>query len=379
MIKIGLVMPLAELRGGVERMLMNLLAANRATPRAEFDVVFMQDGPMVASVRALGYPARIISAGRLRDPITFYRATRALGLWMDETRPSAVLSWAAKGHLYAGLPARRRGLASAWFLHAIPDGHWMDRLTTALPADVVLCCSNAAEQAQRKLTPTRPTRVVHIAVDLDAFDPERLPTPAEARVVLGLPPEGQVVMMVARLQRWKGVHVFVEAAAHLASSWPDAQFVVVGGEHAMEPGYRAELERLTAERAIGSRMTFAGLQSDVPLWMQAADVIVHASFDEPAGAVIIEGMAMGKPVIAARTAGPMEFIEDGVDGCLTPPGDAVGLATAIADLLRDESARTRLGRAARQRAAHFSAPRFTCDVISAMESIAVRPRAKATV
>ena len=56
------------------------------------------------------------------------------------------------------------------------------------------------------------------------------------------------------------------------------------------------------------------------------DVIVHASDHEPFGIVVIEAMALGKPVVAGDAAGPTEIITDGVNGLLTPYGDAAALA-----------------------------------------------------
>jgi glycosyltransferase involved in cell wall biosynthesis len=366
---VGLVMPLGEMRGGVERMLMNLLETNRREGGPSYDIAFLEDGPLVASARALGYPARVIPTGRLRDPRAYVAAVRALGQWMDQARLDVVLSWAAKGHLYAGPAARRRGLPIAWYVHGIPDRRWMDRLVTAVPADLILCCSRVAEAAQRRLRPARPTRVVHIAVDLARFDPDSLPEPAEARRLLGLPSDGMLVMMVTRLQRWKGVHVFVAAAARLSVRHPDVHFVVVGGEHSTEPEYRAELEAQAADTGMTDRIQFVGLQSDVPLWMQAADVLVHASFDEPAGAVVLEAMSLGKAVVAARTAGPMEFVVDGVSGRLAGPGATEELTAVIKDLLCDPMQRQRLGAAARERARDFSAELFTETIESAMQGI----------
>ncbi len=367
--RVGIVMPLGEFRGGVERMLMNLLTANSDGPRVEYSVAFMEHGPLTDAVREAGYDATTVPAGRLRDPLAYVRAARGFGRWMDAVKPDAVLSWAAKGHLYAGGPARRRGIPAAWYVHAIPDGHWMDRLTTAMPADLVLCCSRAAEDAQRTLRPARPTRTINISVDLSTFDPAALPTPPAARGLLGLPPSGPIVLMVARLQRWKGVHVFVDAAAALAETYPDATFIVVGGEHPMEPGYGQEIEEQVASLGLSDRVRLVGLQHNVPVWMQSADVIVHASFDEPAGAVVLEGMALGKAVVASRSAGPMEFLRDREHGRLATPGNAAELASVIADLLDDENERRRLGAAARLRASDFGSDRFASQIADAMRSI----------
>jgi glycosyltransferase involved in cell wall biosynthesis len=78
--------------------------------------------------------------------------------------------------------------------------------------------------------------------------------------------------------------------------------------------------------------------------MQSADVVVHASTSpEPFGRVIIEGMAMARPVVATAIGAPPEIIRDGVTGILVPPGDAAALAAVLDRLLADPDMRRRLG------------------------------------
>lgn len=360
----ALVMPLAEQRGGAELMFLHLLREGAQSHPLPYIVAFLEDGPMVEEVRGLGYTADVIPAGRLRQPVPYVRALRALTAWLRRHRPQAVLSWMAKAHLYVGPAALLAGVPAFWFQHVIPEGHWIDRLATRLPARGVLCCSSAAEQAQRKLAPVRPTTVVHPAVDLAAFDTTRLPAPAVARETLGLPRSVPLVGMVARLQRWKGVHVFLEAATEIHSARPDAEFVVVGGMHRSEPGYPAELAAQVERSGLSPRVHFVGYQADVPRWIQAMDVLVHASVEpEPFGMVILEGLALGKGVVATDAGGPREILI-GDEGRLVPPNDAEALARGVLELLTDppkeRSARSR------ERAGQFGTPRLARSIVDAL-------------
>ena len=113
---------------------------------------------------------------------------------------------------------------------------------------------------------------------------------------------------------------------------------------------------------------FAGFQSNVPEWMQAMDIVVHASDHEPFGIVVIEAMALGKPVVAGREGGPAEIITDGVDGLLAPHGDASALAAAICRFLDNPSLMTRCGTAARVRAADFTDENYASEVVAALHS-----------
>lgn len=81
---------------------------------------------------------------------------------------------------------------------------------------------------------------------------------------------------------------------------------------------------------------------------------MHASvLPEPLGAVVVEGMAAGLPVVAADASGPAEYIQDGREGLLHPPGDADALAGALERAAGDRRLRARIGAAGRQKAREF--------------------------
>lgn len=80
------------------------------------------------------------------------------------------------------------------------------------------------------------------------------------------------------------------------------------------------------------------------------DVAIHASTNpEPFGRVLIEAMALGRPLIAPREGGPLEIVVDGETGLLVPPRDPRALAGAIDRLVADAGLRIRMGAAGRAR------------------------------
>jgi glycosyltransferase involved in cell wall biosynthesis len=367
-VKVGVVMPLAEQRGGAEMLLVRLLEANRKGAGVRYTLAFFEDGPLVSVARDLGYPAVVIPAGRMRQPHRVLGTVLALRRWMRAEGARVALSWMEKAHLYAGPAAASLRLPALWFVHSTPTGDRLFNTVAKLPAAGVLCCSEQIRRAAEEGIKGRfPAVRAYIGVDLDRFDPDRLPSRPEAKARIGQDdPAAPLVGMVARLQRWKGVHDFVRAAGAVSKRFPEARFVVVGGAHWDEADYPAELEALAEAEGLKGRLRFAGYQGDVPLWMRAMDVVVHASWNEPAGMVIIEGMALGNAVVAAETAGPMEFITHGEDGLLCPPGQPERLAGEIGRLLADEGERARLGAAARVRAAQFGTLRLAEDVAAAL-------------
>jgi glycosyltransferase involved in cell wall biosynthesis len=356
-------MPLAEQRGGGELMLLDLLQHGRGCG-VEWTVIFLEDGPMRFQVEALGVESRVVASGRLRQFGPYVAAIRKIAKIARERRADALLGWISKANLYTGPAGILARVPVFWYQLVVPsDKNWMDRIATALPARAVLTLSKAGQQAQKALWPHRPAPLVYPGVALDRFDPAALPCPREARRRLGLPDTGPLIGIVGRLQRWKGMHVLVDAAPALLAAHPDAHVVIVGGRHEMEARYEADLFAQIDRLGLKERVIMAGFQTNVPEWMQAMDIIVHASDNEPFGIVVIEAMALGKPVVAGNAAGPTEIITEGVDGILTPYGDAQRLAQGILSYLADAEMSRRVGCAARERALEFSTERYAGNCV----------------
>ena len=362
-------MPLAEMRGGCELCLSQLMQ-QRTASNVDWSVVFLQDGPMVQQFKAWGIDTHIIDAGRVRwlhrCAATIYRLSRLIrSLHVD-----VVLSWAGKAHLYGGLAAATTETPAMWFQHGIPDRSVQNRLATMVPAMRVLACSQFAASRQADIWPARQTRVVYPAVDLTRNDPKMLSAPSLQRKALGLPATGAIVGMVGRLQRWKGFHYFVDAMATILARHPDTTFVIVGGVHQLEASYGDELRARIALSGLAEKVVVAGFQSNVPEWMQAMDVVVHASENEPFGMVIIEAMALGKVVVAADQGGALEIITEGADGHLWSHGDVSSLATTVSAILDDPVHQLQIGQRARRRAEEFSLQRFAMQVVSEVTAVA---------
>ena len=370
--KAAIIMSLAEQRGGGELMLLHLMQQGRGAG-VKWLVIFLQDGPMVGQVRDLGVEAQVIEAGRLREVPRFLGAVAAIARLARREKVQMIVGWMNQGQLYGSPAAKLAGIPSVWYQLGIAlTPGWNDRMATRLPALGILACSQAGADAQARIAPKRPLRVVYPGVELERFEPEQLPSPQEARRRLGLPPDGPIIGIVGRLQRWKGMHVLIEALPAILRAHPAAHCVVVGGNHAQEPDYPALLRERIRALGLEDKVILAGLQRNIPEWMQAMDVIVHASDHEPFGIVVIEAMALGKPVVAGNAAGPTEIITDGVDGLLSPYGDAPALAQAVLRYLNDPEFARRTGAAARKRALDFSTQRYAQNFIAAVQGLMPR-------
>ncbi len=367
--KIAIVMPLAEQRGGAEQALWHLMRQGQNLG-VDWLVVFFEDGPMVGQIHSLGVETHIVPAGRLREASHFIATVTRIASIAKQSRVDALFSWMAKSHLYSSLAAILSGIPALWYQQGVPSNSgWLDKIATMLPACGILACSKTAAQAQASVRPLRPVRVVYPGVELDRFEPEKLPSPFEVRRRLGLPENDFLIGIVGRLQRWKGIHVLVEAMPKVLQNYSNAQCIVVGGKHELEPDYPAYLESRIAALGVQDNVKMVGLQRNVPEWMQAMDVIVHASDFEPFGMVIIEAMALGKPVVAGATGGPTEIITPDINGILTPYGDADALANAIVRYLDDPNFAQKTGMAARLRALDFSTQFYAKNWVEAVRDL----------
>ncbi|MEH2082072.1 MAG: glycosyltransferase family 4 protein [Nostoc sp.] len=366
--KVIVVMPLAELRGGGEMMLWDLVQQGR-NAGVEWLVIFLESGPMVEQVKSLGIDARVVESGRLRQIHRFIGAVLRIAAIARCERADIIVNWMWITHISGGLAAMLVGLPAVWYQLEVPsDKTWLVRIATFIPARAVITLSQDGKQAQAEIWPHRPTSLVYPGVALDRFEPNALPAPEEARRKLGLPLHGPLIGIVGRLQRWKGMHVLVQAMPKILQKYPDAHCVVVGGKHDLEPDYEDFLKTEITALGLKDQIIMAGLQRNIPEWVQAMDVFVHASDKEPFGIVIIEAMALGKPVIAGSAGGPTEIITDGMNGLLTPYGDADKLAIAILRYLDEQEFAQSAGVAARQRALDFSTQNYAQNFINAIRS-----------
>lgn len=218
--------------------------------------------------------------------------------------------------------------------------------------------------------PSERIEVIYPPIDVERFHPTV--DASRQRREFGLAPDDLTFGIPGTLLKWKGHDVFLRAARRVLEAVPRAKAFVIGEVPDGTTDYRDELMGLARDLGIGSRTVFTGFRRDIPELIQLLDVVVHASVKpEPFGRVIAEGMAMGKPVVAAMNGGPLEIIQEGRTGFLVPPGDAEKLAHRIIELLTDRSRADALGRNARQEAAARFSPRSHARLVEQVYDNAV--------
>ena len=151
-----------------------------------------------------------------------------------------------------------------------------------------------------------------------------------------------IVGMVGHLAPIKGQEEFIRASAIVCSQRSDVAFVIAGEDKSRTGENRRHLERLINDLGLKGRVHLLGWVDNVPRLLSALDLLISPSRSEPFGLSIVEGMACGVPVIATKSEGAREILEDDVTGKLLLSGNPEELAGAIMSLLGDEEKRRSL-------------------------------------
>jgi len=220
--------------------------------------------------------------------------------------------------------------------------HWRYRLIYAHLVDGILTpAESIRERLQAHAWLRVPIQVLPNGVDLVrfAFTPERtLPPDPAWPSVAGAP----LVVHLARLSGQKGHRLLLEAAARLQGEFPDVRYVLIG-DGAEREAIEAERNRLGLQAIIH----LGGHRRDSAAVIAAADVVVLPSRDEGYPNVLLEAMAVGRPVVATAVGDSPRIVRDGETGFLVSPNAVEPFALALGRLLADPALRQSMGARAR--------------------------------
>lgn len=191
-----------------------------------------------------------------------------------------------------------------------------------------------------------PVETLYHGLDLSALDRWRMTD--GVRTELGVAQDAPVFGTVANFRPQKAHADLIRAALRVREAVPTARLVLVG-QGPKEPDVRRQVREL----GLQDMVVFAGQRDDAPRVAGAFDVFVLPSRYEGLAIALLEAMALGRPPVVTAVGGLSELVENGANGLIVPPSDPDALAQAIVLLLHDADLRSRLGEAARQRAAQF--------------------------
>ena len=290
----------------------------------------------------------------LRGWAALRAARKTLARIIAESRASVVVSCTNKDHFCAAAACRQAGASQVWWVNDIISADffpwparaaflWHARRGRARLVTVSEFGRSALVRAG--LAASRVT-TIHNGIPLARYQrTER----GLLRQQWNLSDAELVVGIVGRFTPWKGQELFLR----LAQAWNERKapghFVLAGHAFNEEQGFETGLRAFVANQGLGDRVHFVPFLPNIAAALSDLDVLVHASLrPEPFGRVIIEAMAVGVPVIAAKDGGVPEIVEHGVNGLLAVPGSLEDYVRHLEQLASSPQLRSQLGAAGRQ-------------------------------
>lgn len=353
----------AELYGSDKTLL--LLAGNLDPERYSACVILPETGPLEDALAEQNVETHVLPLARLsratygvsgllrltRDVyVSLKEITRVLGdrnVDLVHSNTLAVLSGA--------IWAKTKSVPHIWHVHEMIVHPALVRKTLPFVANrlssFVVCNSTATRDllvsCEQGLNGK--TKVIWNGLDRNnQVDPLKA---SMLRTVAGLEPCDILVVLMGRVNRWKGQLLLIDAADKLwERGFRNITYLIVGSApKGQEHFERALAERLTTAK-VAERVKIQGFTRDVwPIWDACDIAVVPSTEPEPFGMVALEAMAAGRPVVAAGHGGLLDIVLNGQTGIVFEPGSAESLADAIQKLAVNHELRDQMGKAGRAR------------------------------
>lgn len=209
-----------------------------------------------------------------------------------------------------------------------------------------------------RITRREKIQKIYSGIEIDHFKPVPDGEKKALKVAWGISEEAPVVGMVSKLWEGKGHTTLIHAFEGLKQEIPEAVLVIVG------EGYlRDQLSDLVDRLGLKGSVLFTGFQMDVRRIIATFDVAVLPSFFEGMGRVLLEAMAMGKPLVASSVGGIPDLVHHGKNGLLVTPGSVSELKSGLLTLIRNKALAKEMGKEGRKRISEeFSAGRMAQSI-----------------
>lgn len=330
---------------------------------AEYKVeplIALPKGQIFDELQETGWPVFALPAGLEKRPrgirgmmmalAKVLLQQRALVEIIRENKVDIIHANATAAHAASGAAARKCNIPAVWHVRDLADLRRWGGLLERRADAIVAISKTVAQSLEHQNVPRHKIHQIYNSLDVKDWTPQT-PPDITIRNALQATDSTTVFGCVGQLVEWKKQAIFIEAAALLRSLEPDAniKFAIIGSDPwRANSDFRRRLIAQSRTLGLGKDLVFFPYQNDNRAALAACDVLVHAAQQEPFGRVVIESMALEKPVIAFAAAGPGEILTNEQDGLLMPPeSGSAGLAQAMQKVLLSPSHRKRLGKAAR--------------------------------
>ncbi|MFP7473334.1 glycosyltransferase [Niallia taxi] len=346
--KLLIVSAVGELGGGAESMLYELVHSIKAD--VEVEVLFMQEGKLKEKIDMLGITTHVLFSPQMRNITGVIKWMAKYTKFVRRNHYTYVLNWMPKAHLFTAIPNSINKKPTLWWQHGVPDPpNFFDKLTIKLPAKKIGSSSTIAMRAQKRLT-KKPVFCAFPGSDHLRHRPNES-NRSILRGKLEIDDDTLLIGNVGRLQSWKRQDILIKTLEKLIQAKIKAKLILVGGNlYNLDNEYEEKLNKMIREKKLGDYIITTGNQLDVEPYYDAMDIYLHTADGEPFGIVMVEAMLHEKPVIAIKSPGSVEIVEDRVTGLLLNSENPNDISKDIINLVKDNNLLKQFGIKGRKRA-----------------------------
>jgi glycosyltransferase involved in cell wall biosynthesis len=366
-------------RRGAEVHVLNLMLEMRKR-EVPVSLALFYDKEVAQEARSLGLDVHVIPRRSRGDPRLAFR----LAKFIRQEGFGIVHTHLINGNFYGRIAGRLAGnccVVSTIHNHkeALPvSQEWIkslayrqDIVMARLSDKVISVTDGLRKRLIKDGLPRDRIKMVPSCIDTDLYQPDRTDRQA-SRQELGISDKEFVVGTAGGLVREKRLDLLLQMACEVLQAGVPARFLIIG------EGYLAdELRELAKRLKIEDKVIFAGWCPDLPYVLSAMDAFVLCSLTETTSVVIVEGMAMRKPIVAMQVGDLSETFTEGVSGYFVPSGDIHKMTEALIRLYGDPEKRQRMGEAGRMEAFEkFSREKVVDGVLQTYEEVLRARRAR---
>lgn len=320
-----------------------------------------QEGELATKLRAARVTTEVLPLHSLRPWLAPVIAKALTAYWRicRKYQPGLIYANGSRAALYGGLVKYFTNLPVIWHCRVADSDSYVDSLLTHLCNRIIANSHTTSRRFRPEIQ--NKVKVIYNGFDLHWLKGGVLTKPE------GIGDNWKVILLIARVSRWKRHDLALNAFEKIAEIEPNAHLVCLGARDDLDPGWCYHLQVMTSRSSFFERIHWIGQAQDIRPWLRSASLLLLTSDNEPFGRVLVEAMASGVPVIATRSGGVPEIIREGTDGILVTPGSASEMCEAVLKLLRDESLRNSLSAAGTNRAEEFSLEKHVNQMVQVFE------------
>lgn len=211
-------------------------------------------------------------------------------------------------------------------------------------SDKIICIS---EHLSKQIPFSKKNKVIYNGIDTKEWTQDFATT--NIKKELSLEPESILIAQVGQLIPWKNHYLLIDVAKTLISKNPNIFFIILGEDTFNAfPKYNKELMDRIKNEGLEKFIFFMGYKEDIKEYLSEIDILVHLAEGEPFGRVLIEAMALEKPIVAMKNGGPAEIVANNFSGFLLEKPEPEEIAEKILQLSQNPDLRRQFGQNGRQ-------------------------------